>query len=52
VFLIRVILESDPTLIASRASMRGAETDVPFSEQNVSQFLQTTKESLIRTLLK
>ena len=32
-----IIMESDPQLVASRVSLRGAEGDVPLSEQTISQ---------------
>ncbi|KAK9823143.1 hypothetical protein WJX72_000575 [[Myrmecia] bisecta] len=47
-----LILETDPTTIASRVAMRGAESDVPLSEQTFSQALASAKEQLARSLLK
>jgi hypothetical protein len=48
----RIILESDANIIASRVAMRGADADVPLSEQTISQALATAKEHLARSLLK
>jgi hypothetical protein len=47
-----IILESDANIIASRVAMRGADADVPLSEQTISQALATAKEHLARSLLK
>jgi hypothetical protein len=47
-----IILESDANVIASRVAMRGADADVPLSEQTISQALATAKEHLARSLLK
>ncbi|EFJ23942.1 hypothetical protein SELMODRAFT_442701 [Selaginella moellendorffii] len=46
------VLETDANSIASKVAMRGAESDVPFSEQTFSQALATAKEHLTRSLLK
>jgi hypothetical protein len=32
--------------------MKGADGDIPLSEQTISQALQTAKEQITRTLLK
>ncbi|KAG0583676.1 hypothetical protein M758_3G154400 [Ceratodon purpureus] len=47
-----IILESDANTIASRVAMRGADSDVPLSEQTISQALATAKEHFARSLLK
>lgn len=47
-----VILEVDPAIVASRVAMRGADSDVPLSEQTFSQALANAKEQLARSLLK
>eukprot|EP00850_Spirogloea_muscicola_P010037 SM000058S18467 [mRNA] locus=s58:32415:33736:- [translate_table: standard] len=47
-----IILENDPNVIAGRVAMRGADTDLPLSEQTISQALATAKEHLARSLLK
>ena len=46
-----IILETDPSVVASRVSMRGGEGDVPLSEQTFSQALASAKEQLARSLL-
>ncbi|BBM97468.1 coatomer subunit zeta [Marchantia polymorpha subsp. ruderalis] len=43
-----IILECDANVIAARVAMRGAEADVPLSEQTISQALATAKEHLAR----
>ncbi|CAI5464017.1 unnamed protein product [Closterium sp. Yama58-4] len=47
-----VILETEPTVIANRVAMRGADADLPLSEQTISQALATAKYHLARSLLK
>ncbi|CAI5498950.1 unnamed protein product [Closterium sp. Naga37s-1] len=47
-----VILETEPTVIANRVAMRGADADLPLSEQTISQALATAKDHLARSLLK
>ncbi|KAJ7292333.1 hypothetical protein O6H91_04G058100 [Diphasiastrum complanatum] len=47
-----IILETDSHVIAGRVAMRGADADVPLSEQTISQALATAKEHLARSLLK
>jgi len=47
-----IILESDANVIAGRVAMRGADADVPLSEQTISQALATAKEHFARSLLK
>ncbi|XP_024373253.1 coatomer subunit zeta-2 [Physcomitrium patens] len=47
-----IILETDANVIASRVAMRGANDDVPLSEQTISQALATAKEHFARSLLK
>eukprot|EP00741_Cyanophora_paradoxa_P015127 tig00020848_g14598.t1 len=47
-----IVLETDPSVIASRVQMKGAETDVPLSEQSLAQVLATAKEHMARNLLK
>ncbi|CAM6127694.1 unnamed protein product [Calypogeia fissa] len=43
-----IILECDGNVIAGRVAMRGADADVPLSEQTISQALATAKEHLAR----
>ncbi|KAJ3090559.1 Coatomer subunit zeta-1 [Quaeritorhiza haematococci] len=52
-----IILESDPTQIASRVTKKGTEegmsaSGIPLSEQTIAQALQTAKEQLAKSLLK
>jgi len=47
-----IILESDPSVIASRVAMKGADSDIPLSEQTISQALQNAREQIARSLLK
>jgi len=47
-----VILESEPSIIASRVSMKGLNSDLPLSEQTISQALQTAKDQIARSILK
>jgi hypothetical protein len=47
-----VILEADSAVIANRVAMKGADSDIPLSEQTISQALQTAKEQITRSLLK
>eukprot|EP01118_Nematostelium_gracile_P019235 TRINITY_DN884_c0_g1_i1.p1 TRINITY_DN884_c0_g1~~TRINITY_DN884_c0_g1_i1.p1 ORF type:complete len:190 (+),score=59.75 TRINITY_DN884_c0_g1_i1:112-681(+) len=47
-----IILEADPIVIAQRVSMKGADSDIPLSEQTISQALQSAKEQIARSLLK
>jgi hypothetical protein len=49
--LCSIILETDPSVVASRVSMRGGDGDVPLSEQTFSQALASAKEQLARSLL-
>lgn len=46
-----IILETDPSIVASRVSMRGAD-ELPLSEQTLSQAFALAKEQLARSLLK
>lgn len=41
-----IILETDANVIAGRVSMRGADADVPLSEQTLAQALATAKERI------
>ncbi len=52
IYIYRVIFEADPSVIAGRVAMKGADNDVPLSEQTISQALQTAKEQIARSLLK
>lgn len=45
------ILETDPSIIANRVSLRSAENDMPISEQSISQALQTARDQIARSLL-
>jgi len=47
-----IILESDPIVIAQRVAMKGADSDIPLSEQTISQALQSAREQIARSLLK
>lgn len=47
-----IILETEPNVIAGRVAMRGADSDLPLSEQTISQALATAKEHFARSLLK
>lgn len=47
-----ILLETDPDVIAGRVAMRGADADLPLSEQTISQAFVTAKEHLARSLLK
>jgi hypothetical protein len=47
-----IILETDANVIAGRVKMHGADADVPFAEQTISQALATAREHLARSLLK
>eukprot|EP00897_Mesotaenium_endlicherianum_P005799 jgi/Mesen1/5247/ME000263S04360 len=47
-----IILETEANVIAGRVAMRGADSDLPLSEQTISQALATAKEHLARSLLK
>jgi len=47
-----IILEADPAILSSRAAMKGAESDLPITEQTLSQAIQSAKEQFTRTILK
>jgi len=47
-----VILETEANIIANRVTMRGADNDVPLSEQTFTQAFTSAREQLARTLLK
>jgi hypothetical protein len=47
-----LILETDPSTAAARASMAGADGDVPLAEQTLSRVMATAKEQIARSLLK
>lgn len=47
-----LVLETDPSVVASRVTMRGAESEIPITEQTFSQALASAKEQLARSLLK
>ncbi|KAK3276538.1 Coatomer subunit zeta-2 [Cymbomonas tetramitiformis] len=46
-----VILETEASVIASRVTMRGADSDLPLSEQTFTQALASAKEQIARSLL-
>jgi hypothetical protein len=48
----RLILETEPQVVASRVSMRGADGDVPAVEQTFSQAFASAREQIARSLLK
>jgi len=47
-----IILESDGSVVAGRVAMKGADSEVPLSEQTISQALVNAKETIARSLLK
>jgi len=47
-----LILETEPQMVAARVSMRGADGEVPITEQTFSQAFASAKEHLARSLLK
>lgn len=47
-----LILETEPELVASRVTMRGADGEVPLAEQTFSQAFASAKEHLARSLLR
>ncbi|MCO5571138.1 hypothetical protein L7F22_024871 [Adiantum nelumboides] len=47
-----IILETEANVIAAKVAMRGADADVPLSEQTLTQALATAREHLARSLLK
>ncbi|KAF6256050.1 zeta-cop, subunit of COP-I complex [Scenedesmus sp. NREL 46B-D3] len=47
-----LILETDPQTVAARVTMRGADGEVPITEQTFSQAFASAKEHLARSLLK
>eukprot|EP01006_Ploeotia_vitrea_P046291 TRINITY_DN67015_c0_g1_i1.p1 TRINITY_DN67015_c0_g1~~TRINITY_DN67015_c0_g1_i1.p1 ORF type:complete len:198 (-),score=120.30 TRINITY_DN67015_c0_g1_i1:79-627(-) len=44
-----LILETDSTLVTNRVTMKGAEKDVPLSEQSFSQALQSAKDQFVQS---
>lgn len=47
-----LILETDAATVAARASMAGAEGELPLAEQTLSKVMASAKEQLARSLLK
>ncbi|GBF91367.1 hypothetical protein Rsub_04107 [Raphidocelis subcapitata] len=47
-----LVLETEPQVVASRVSMRGADGDVPVVEQTFSQAFASAREQIARSLLK
>ncbi|KIY99103.1 Coatomer subunit zeta-2 [Monoraphidium neglectum] len=47
-----LILETEPQVVASRVSMRGADGDTPAVEQTFSQAFASAREQIARSLLK
>eukprot|EP00873_Tetraselmis_striata_P001506 jgi/Tetstr1/421770/TSEL_012674.t1 len=47
-----VILETEASVVAGRVAMRGADTEMPLSEQTFSQAFASAREQLARSLLK
>jgi hypothetical protein len=47
-----VILETDPATIAGRVAMRGADADIPLTEQTLSQAFASARDQLTKSLLK
>jgi hypothetical protein len=47
-----LVLETEPQVVASRVSMRGADGDVPAVEQTFSQAFASAREQIARSLLK
>jgi len=50
-FIHSIILEIDPQAITQRVALK-TETDVPLSEQTVTQALQSAKDSITKAILK
>jgi hypothetical protein len=48
----RIILETEPLVLAQRVSMRDLASDVPLSEQTLTQALSAAKEQFTRSFLK
>jgi len=46
-----ILLETDPSEIQKRVSLKGAEEDVPLTEQTLSQAWETAKEQLTKSFL-
>lgn len=42
------VLETDPSQVAARVMMRGAEGEVPFAEQSMAQALQTVRKNWLK----
>jgi len=47
----RIVLETDPTVVANRVAMRGADSDIPLAEQSLSQVMAAAREQMTRALL-
>eukprot|EP00727_Mastigamoeba_balamuthi_P010107 m51a1_g5719 Coatomer subunit zeta (189) ;mRNA; r:1104376-1105322 len=45
-----IVLETDPGLIAQRASMKNADSDSGLSEQTISQALHTARDQIVKAL--
>ena len=48
-FAFRIILETESSLVTNRVAMKGADKDVPLSEQSFSQALQTATQQIVKT---
>lgn len=46
-----IILETEPSSVTGRVSMRGSEIDAPLAEQTISQAFAMAREHLARSLL-
>ena len=47
-----VILETDSGVIANRVSMRGADSEIPLTEQSFAQAIASAREQISRNLLR
>lgn len=50
-FINSIILETDAQAIAQRVSLK-TDTDIPLTEQTVSQALQTAKDQITKVIMK
>lgn len=48
----RLVLETEPQVVAARVSMRGADGEAPAVEQTFSQAFASAREQIARSLLK
>jgi hypothetical protein len=50
-YVLRVVLETDPNVIAGKVAMQSTEASGSLSEQTLTQALATAREHLARSLL-